>query len=259
MQYTEAILTDSFAQDYLRDLFLQQLGDIGFDSFVCDDQATSPVIHAYIQSEMLNEQNLRSLAAAAGVEVLSVTAVPDQNWNAAWEAEHPMMELPLGVRIVPHCAFGAGHHQTTGMMIDELLLTDLSGKSVLDMGCGTGVLGIFAAKRGAAHVVAVDIDDHSVDNARENAALNGVEMDVRLADTPPEGAYHLILANIHRNILLAQMPDYARLLRSGGQLWLSGFYAEDVPILTSAAEQLGLHATAVHSNEEWRMIQMSKL
>ena len=158
------------------------------------------------------------------------------------------------MKIVPHCAFGAGHHETTAMMIEEILNTDLEGKRVLDNGCGTGVLGIMAAKCGALNVVAVDIDDKSVDNSRENAELNGVEMDIRLGSVPPEGEYDLIMANIHRNILIAQMPLYKAYLADEGELWISGFMEEDCALLQEAALAQGLKMKATRENGEWRMM-----
>jgi ribosomal protein L11 methyltransferase len=121
------------------------------------------------------------------------------------------------------------------------------------------VLGIMAKKCGAAHVVAVDIDDKSVANSLENAAANAVELDVRLGDRPVEGAYDLILANIHRNILIEQMPAYAHNLRANGQLWLSGFYAEDIPYLVSAAESVALYLNSTHARGEWQMLQFEKI
>lgn len=250
MQYVEVKFDYSFEEEYLLDLFVQGLADRGFESFT--DEA------AYVPAQLFDEQALRAYADENGQKILSVTAVEDQNWNAAWEAEHPVQELPLGVKITPHCAFGAGYHETTAMMIEALLARDLSGQTVLDMGCGTGVLGIFAKKRGAEQVVAVDIDDKSVANTLENAADNGVTLDVRLSDTPPEGRYDLILANIHRNILIAQMPDYARFLKPGGELWLSGFYEADCAAILSEASRYGLATIDKKERGEWRWLALAK-
>ena len=200
--------------------------------------------------------------------------VPDENWNAVWEAEHPVQELPLGVKIIPHCAFGAGHHETTAMMIEALInfKSQISNFkfNVLDNGCGTGVLGISAKKLGAAHVLAVDIDDKSVQNTLENAALNGVELDVRLGSVNEQGersvlcqtegrsVFDLVLANIHRNILLAQMPIYARIIKEGGEVWMSGFYETDCPVLEEEAKKNGLQLIEVRANGEWRMMRCRK-
>ena len=149
------------------------------------------------------------------------------------------------------------------MMIAALVEAQEQGwftqkRNVLDMGCGTGVLGIMAKKCGATQVVAVDIDDKSVINTQENALANNVELDVRLGGTPPDGEYDLILANIHRNILIEHMPAYVKNLKAGGEIWLSGFYAEDIPYLSHAAEITGLHMTETRHTNEWQWLRFTK-
>ena len=258
MQYSVVHLTYSFAEEWEQDLLEQALCDIGFEVF---DEAD-----AYIQTAVLeeNQEALQALIAdTEGVALLSIEQCEDINWNAAWEAEHEIEELPLGVRITPHCAFGAGHHETTSMMIEALLDAQAQGyfvqaRHILDMGCGTGVLGIMAKKCGAESVVAVDIDDKSVANTLENAEANQVVLDVRLGSTPPDGEYDLILANIHRNILVEHMPAYAKSLKIGGEVWLSGFYAEDIPLLVNAAETIGLRHTETRHTNEWNWIRLVK-
>lgn len=258
MQYSVVHLIYSFSEEWQQDLFEQDLCDLGFEVFDGGD--------AYIQTNILNANRAPLddlIAGTEGVEMLDIEQCPDINWNATWEAEHEIQELPLGVRITPHCAFGAGHHETTSMMIEALIEAQEQGyfaqeRHVLDMGCGTGVLGIMAKKCGAAHVVAVDIDDKSVTNTLENAAANHVKLDVRLGDTPPAGEYHLILANIHRNILVAQIPLYAQYLKHGGEVWLSGFYADDIPYLMEAADAVGLQHIETRSKNEWQWIRLKK-
>lgn len=253
MRYHVLHIETTFAETWQADIFAQQISELGVDTIDGEDY--------YIQSEVW-EQNADEIEAfctsTEGVRLKSVEACPDENWNATWEAEHPMQELPLGIKIIPHCAFGAGHHETTSMMIDSLLAADLSNKNVLDHGTGTGVLAIFAKHLGAAQVIAVDIDKKSVENAKENAELNGEIIEVRLGDRVPKGLFDLILANIHRNVLLANMSAYAASLQAGGEVWLSGFYETDVPILTEAAEKEGLTLTQVLANGEWRMMKCQK-
>ena len=258
MQYSVVHLSYTFAEEWQQDLFEQAMCDIGFEVF--DDA------NAYIQTSVLEANSAaleELLAETAGVSLLGIEACEDINWNAAWEAEHEIVELPLGVRITPHCAFGAGHHETTGMMITALIEAQERGffsqaRNVLDMGCGTGVLGIMAKKCGAANVVAVDIDDKSVANSIENAAANEVEMDVREGSTPPDGEYDLILANIHRNILVEHMPAYAKSVTKGGEVWLSGFYAEDITYLEKAAEAEGMQHVETKERGEWRWMRLKK-
>ncbi len=264
MRYHVIHIKTSFAEEWQQDLFNQQLCDLGVDTI---DPGSEPELAGssdyYIPSDIwLQNQTVITEYLSSFRFLFSVDEVPDENWNAAWEAEHPVQELLLGVKIIPHCAFGAGYHETTSMMIGELLNTCLEGKTVLDNGCGTGVLGIFAKKQGAQEVIAIDIDDKSVRNTLENAALNGVEIDSRLGDLSsfnfPLSPFNLILANIHRNILLAQMPLYARCLVPGGELWMSGFYESDLPSLQSAAGQENLTVTGVLANGEWRLMKCRK-
>ena len=296
MQYSVAHFQTAFAEQWQADVFAQSLCDIGFDTIedTPSDNGNSQMVNckivncpivqslsAYIPTTQLDTAALQALVAQTeGVVLLSVEECPDENWNAVWESEHTAEQLPMDVVIIPHCAFGAGHHETTGMMIDALMERDLSGCRVLDNGCGTGVLGIFAAKRGADSVIAIDIDDKSVENTRENAARNGVTICAlqgtleTLADTrvcPDKSglkdqiansqivngqivqSFDLILANIHRNILLSQLPLYAQLSK---EVWLSGFYEQDAPTLIAAAEKVGLHVVGHNQRNGWSMLQL---
>ena len=255
MRYHCLHIHTNFAEEWQKDVFEQQLFDLGVDTIDGEDYYILSDTWAQNAGEI--EDYCRS---TEGVSFLQADECADKNWNAAWEAEHPVQELPLGIRIVPHCAFGAGHHETTSMLINSLLSSHLSGKNVLDYGTGTGVLAIFAKHLGAAKVVAVDIDEKSVENAKENAALNGEEIEVlhtSIYDFKFQ-IYDLILANIHRNILVDYMPSYAAALKEGGELWLSGFYEEDCPALQAAAEQQGLTLTDVLANGEWRLMRCRK-
>ena len=301
MQYSVAHFQTSFAEQWQADIFAQALCDIGFDTIedTPSDNGNSQMVNcqivnckivncqivqslsAYIPTAQLDKAALQALVAQTeGVSLLSVEECPDENWNAVWESEHAAEQLPMDVVIIPHCAFGAGHHETTGMMIDALMERDLSGYRVLDNGCGTGVLGIFAAKRGADSVIAIDIDDKSVENTLEDAARNGVTIralqgtletlaDARvrpdrsglkdqIANSQIENSqivksFDLILANIHRNILLSQLPLYAQLSK---EVWLSGFYEQDAPVLIAAAEKVGLHVVGHNQRNGWSMLQL---
>ena len=279
MKYHVLHITTDFAEEWQKEVFDQELCDLGVDTIDGAGLEPEQAGHAdyYIPSDLW-EQNQDAIQAqisdTEGATLLSVDEVPDENWNAVWEAEHPVQELPLGVKIIPHCAFGAGHHETTAMMIEALInfKSQISNFkfNVLDNGCGTGVLGIFAKKLGAAHVLAVDIDDKSVQNTLENAALNGVELDVRLGSVSEQGErsvlcqtegrtmFDLVLANIHRNILLAQMPIYARIIKERGEVWMSGFYETDCPALEEEAQKNGLRLIEVRANGEWRMMRCRK-
>lgn len=256
MKYSVVHLVVEGVEEWHLDLLTQDLADIGFDSFQNTDDDH---LDAYIPTSLLHLDQLQEvLSRYEDISAEEPEDCPDENWNAIWESEHEVEELPMGVRIIPHCAFGAGHHETTGMMIDALTKTSLAGKTVLDNGTGTGILGIMAMKCGAANVVAVDFDENSVNNAIENAEINGIHMEVLLGDTPAEGIYDLILANIHRNILQAQMPLYKEYTRQGGELWISGFIEEDILPLRCTAEENGFCHTETCKRGDWRMLRFTK-
>lgn len=211
----------------------------------------------------------------------------DKDWNAEWEQHYfqPILveagghtcsiastfhkdvpEAEYAIRIDPRMSFGTGHHQTTSQMISRILETDLSDKEVLDMGCGTSILAILARMRGAAHCWGVDIDEWCVENSRDNIAINGLDgIDVVLGDASSlagllgdaDRKFDLIIANINRNILLQDMDAYTRVLRSGGKIFMSGFYTEDIPVLEAAAAPLGLKLTDVRSRDNWACLQFS--
>ncbi|MBO4250648.1 MAG: 50S ribosomal protein L11 methyltransferase [Paludibacteraceae bacterium] len=257
MRYHVAHIETHFAEQWQLDVFEQSLFDLGFDTIDGQD--------AYIPSDSwkANQAEIKTLCAATeGVTLLGVEACPDENWNAVWESEHPLQNLPLDIQIVPHCAFGAGHHETTSMMVEELInlqfpISNFKFNRVLDHGTGTGILAIYAKKLGAEHVVAVDIDEKSVANAKENAARNNVEIEVmELSEFSfQHSAFNLILANIHRNILLEYMPQYAASLTVNGELWLSGFYEEDCASLIDAAQANGLRLLGKKENNQWYMLK----
>lgn len=255
MRYHVLHIKTDFAEEWQADVFNQQICELGVDTIDGEDY--------YIPSDILDAQikNLKSkILNTTGATLLGIDVCPDENWNAAWESEHPMQELPLDVKIIPHCAFGAGHHETTSMIINTLVAANLSDKNVLDHGTGTGVLAIFAKRLGAASVVAVDIDEKSVANAKENAELNNEKIKVLHSSSFDfqHSTFDLILANIHRNILIEYMPSYAAALKAGGELWLSGFFESDCPILQAAAEKEGLQLIDVLANGEWRLMRCRK-
>jgi ribosomal protein L11 methyltransferase len=159
-------------------------------------------------------------------------------------------------------AFGTGHHETTSSIIAELLEADLQGKSVLDMGCGTSILAILASMRGARRVTAIDIDDWCVNNSRDNIALNHCDnITVELGDAnilAGREPFDVVIANINRNILLADMPAYAAVMHSGSQLFMSGFYVEDIPAIQQKAESLGFRFEHHREKNRWAAVKFVK-
>ena len=174
-----------------------------------------------------------------------------------------MPEAEYAIKINPQMSFGTGHHQTTAQMLERLLDDEVHGLEVLDMGCGTGILAILASLRGAKHCVAVDFDEWCVRNTRDNLALNAVgeievvHGDAGVLESRPE-AFDLVIANINRNILLADLPRYVAAMRSGAYIYMSGFYTADVAPLRERAEALGLTFVDERSREDWACIKFVK-
>lgn len=251
------------------DILLAELAEVGFESFV----ETPSGLLAYIVKSDWHEGMVDDCYILKHPDVSiswSVTTLEPQNWNAVWEKSftpvivagqcnirapfHTPKKVACDIVIEPKMSFGTGHHETTHMMVRHLLDTDCVGKSVLDMGCGTGILGILAKKKGATRVDAVDIDPGCVLNARDNVERNGCE-DIRVFQgdsTVLTGKkYDLILANINRNSLLADIPHYAKCITPGGSLFLSGFYKEDVAAISSRCEAYGLTLEKKLEKNRW--------
>lgn len=248
------------------------LADFPFESFAEE----SGVLKAYLPKEALYgcKEEVDAVLAGFGVPGAAYIEIETQNWNALWESNFepvevdgactirapfsPAPERGLDIVIMPKMSFGTGHHATTWLMTAELMKRDLSGLSGLDMGSGTGVLAIVAVKRGAEHVDAVDIDDWAYENSRENIAENGVEGRVTpvLGDASAIAGreYDFILANINRNILLADMPRYAETLRAGGELIMSGILERDVQAIEERAAGLGLRPEGTRVREGWAVV-----
>ena len=251
------------------EILIAQLGYAGFESFVEHEQG----VLAYIQKAdwhdaILNEiQILKSSEFTISFQQKEIEQV---NWNAEWEKNftpivvddtcavrapfHTPFELPFEIIIEPKMSFGTGHHETTFMILQHLLETSCEGKTVLDMGCGTAVLAILAAMRGAIPVDAIDIDPWCVENSIENVARNGhAHINVLLGDASaiPSKKYDVIIANINRNILLTDMETYVSVLQEGGALFLSGFYKEDLPLITKSCNNLGLQFVQNKEKNNW--------
>jgi ribosomal protein L11 methyltransferase len=205
--------------------------------------------------------------------------LPQQNWNATWEAQFepvfigeelrivaPFHELPsfAGIEIVilPKMSFGTGHHQTTHLICQHMLSMDFKGKSVLDMGAGTGVLAILAEKLGAEQICALEIEVWSAENILENIALNKSERISAIhggAESIPQQSFEVILANINKNVLLEQLPNYSQVLSANGLLLLSGFFVTDAPDLVAASAKHGFEWVKTAELENWAVVLLKKI
>lgn len=278
MRYSVVHLFFSDPENFVADILAAQLGKIGFESFMTTDEG----LDAFIQEDNLNEQAINQVIADFPFDTsiaFTVENVESKNWNEEWEKYffEPIVidnkcvihssfhkdfpKLEYDVTIDPKMAFGTGHHETTSLMVSEILENDFSGKTVLDMGCGTSILAILASMRGAERLMAIDIDDWCVENSLDNLKLNNIHnVEVALGDASllQGKTFDVILANINRNILMNDMAIYANSLPEGGQLIISGFYTEDIPIIEKEAEKYGLSLQYAREKNNWAAVKMVK-
>lgn len=266
-----------------RDLLTDALGEAGFETF----EDTEDGIKGYVQESLFDDNAMNDVISNFMLPDVTINAniqeAEYKNWNEEWEeagferinindsitiydARHDDgngIASGISIGIETKQAFGTGTHETTRMIVSTLLNIDLKGKRVLDCGCGTGILGIAASKLGASEVVGYDIDEWSSENAIHNAELNGVgNMKVMLGDASVlksvEGKFDVVLANINRNILLADMPAFVSVMADNSLLILSGFYASDVDLLIEKASSLGLSKIDTKSDSEWTCLVLKK-
>ncbi|PWL24395.1 MAG: 50S ribosomal protein L11 methyltransferase [Fluviicola sp. XM-24bin1] len=259
------------------EILVAELADLGFDSFVETDNGVTAYGDAGLDHQSILEQTSLHNGFEGSYKI-ETKIIPHQNWNAQWEADfqpvyvenyasilapfHDTDNAPgLIVTIQPKMSFGTGHHQTTWMMTKALFELDKIAPNVLDMGTGTGVLAIVAEKLGAEHVLAVDIEEWSAENAAENAQLNNctkVETVWGDVDKIPSEPFGLILANINKNVLKAQMPVYSRNLEPNGTLLLSGFFETDIKEMETFCREYDLIPVKRFQKDEWAAIQLRK-
>lgn len=269
MDYIELQITLNPTQPFT-EIFVGALGEMGFESFVESETG----LLAYIQADLYRE-NMESESWAWQLPDVKIETVrkliPRVNWNDEWEKNFepilvddsvyiyapfhpPKPQFEHNLLIEPKMSFGTGHHQTTHMMVQHLLQTDVVEKNVLDMGCGTGVLAILAAQRGAAQITAIDIDDWAVENTRENAQRNQAGHIVAKkggAEILGNETFDVILANINKHVLLADMAVYSRVLNPGGTIIFSGFYTHDLDDLVAEAMKYNLVLKTSKTRDNW--------
>lgn len=281
MKYLEFKFEFKPNNEIISDILMSVLGDVGFESFVYEES----ILLAYIQVDTFKEETLKDALQDFPIEIESISytyqEAEDKNWNEEWEKNffQPIIignecaihstfhkdipKVKYDIIINPQMAFGTGHHETTSLILAELLKTELKNKSVLDMGCGTSILAILAHKRGATPITAVDIDTWCVDNSIDNCQLNNTaDILVELGDAnilKGKGPFDLIIANINRNILLQDMDKYVDVLASKGTLLMSGFYTEDIPLLQKKGEELGLVFDTTNNKNNWACLLLKKL
>lgn len=281
MKYIEVKFNTIPDTEVVKDVLSAVIGEIGFESFVYGDNGMT----AYIQQKLFDENRLEQAISNFPIENVqigyAVKEAEDKNWNKVWE-ENFFTPIVVGDRCVihstfhkdvpeaqydiiinPQMAFGTGHHETTSLILEELLDAELEGKSVLDMGCGTSILAILASMRGAGKLLAVDIDNWCVENSKDNFRLNNINnIEVVEGDASilsDKGPFDVVIANINRNILTADMHSYVERMNPGAIIYMSGFYIDDIPVIRKEAEKNGLFF--VHHNEKnrWADVMFRKL
>ena len=278
MKYFEVTFSANPCNETITDILSALTAEIGFESFVeCEGG-----MQAYIQQSLFDEEALKSIIADFPIPettiTYTITEPEDKDWNEEWEKnffqpiviedrcvihstfhkDYPKAEYDIVIN--PQMAFGTGHHETTSSILGELLDADLKGKSVLDMGCGTSILAILASMRGADPVTAIDIDDWCVNNSRDNIALNNINnITVELGDASLlEGRkpFDVIIANINRNILLNDMAAYTACMHKGSEIYMSGFYVQDIDAIRSKGESLGLKFVHYREKNNWAAVKL---
>ncbi len=275
--YTKVKFTVTPNEEIATDVLAALLADTGFESFVPEEDGLS----AYVPQALYNADAVASVVAGfplPGYEISHESEfIEGEDWNAEWEKNY-FQPIVLGedcvihstfhkdvpkarydILIDPKMAFGTGYHQTTCHMLRAILNSEMQGKSVLDMGCGTALLAILARKHGATDVVAIDIDEFAYENAKENVVLNGTpDIEVRLggAEAIKESdSFDFVIANINRNILLMDIVNYVRAMHAGSQLFISGFYTDDMDILKEEVARHGLRYLDYAEENRWAMMR----
>lgn len=275
MNYTELTFTIEPYSEAIADALIAELGNIGYEGFSYTDQG----FMAYIPTENYNPQALKGLQVLQYFSeryriTISSQDIEDQDWNKIWEENftpivvdnriqvragfhEPIPGIEYEIIIEPKMSFGTGHHSTTALMLKTILnhASLFLNKRVLDMGCGTGILSIMAAKAGAQEITGIDIDEWAFNNATENIRNNNLNnISIKIGDAAllkNEKPFDIILANINRNILLNDMPNYTERLNPGGYLIMSGFYLQDLPMIREKAETLGLIFEGYREDNQW--------
>ena len=276
MEYTEVDIrlkqVDPFA-----DILVARLNEIEFESYTEDEDG----VKAYVQTHLLDENAVKEIIAeVAKLCELSYTIekIKQVNWNDQWEknfdpvhindkcvirahfhAAFPAIEQEI--IITPKMSFGTGHHETTSLVMNEMFGIDFLAKSVLDMGSGTGILAILAAKLGASSLIGIDFDEWAFENAVENAELNSVT-NIKFihgdAGAIGDTKFDIILANINRNIILQDIATYVGAMNLQSEILFSGFLKEDIPLILEKSEQLGLELVVSKHNKKWQMLHLKK-
>jgi ribosomal protein L11 methyltransferase len=276
MEYTEVDIRLKEVNPFA-DILVAKLNEIEFESYVEDENG----VKAYVQTQLLNKDAVKEIISEiSDLTELSFTInkVKQENWNAQWESNYspvvinkdcvirahfhnPFPDFKHEIIITPKMSFGTGHHETTSLMMNEMFALDFKGKSVLDMGSGTGILAILASKLGAENLVGIDFDEWAFINAQENAELNNIS-NIQFvhgdATAVGKAKYDVILANINRNIILNDIEIYVGAMDDSAEILLSGFLKEDISLILEKTKQLGLKLVVSKNKNKWQILHLKR-
>jgi ribosomal protein L11 methyltransferase len=277
MEYIEIDIRLKLANPYA-EIFIARLNEIKYESFSTDEVG----LKAYIRSDLFNKKKLTEIVddISSFTKIdLSINAIKKENWNADWENNYSPVHInkdcvirahfhdrfpniEYEIIITPKMSFGTGHHETTFLVMNQIFELNLEGKQVLDIGSGTGVLSILASKLGAKKIVGIDIDKWAYENAIENSKLNNIsniQFIEGTAESIGKKMYDVVLANINRNIILADIQKYTRAMRPKSDMILSGFLKQDVKIILNKIKQLKFNLVASKNKNKWQMLHLRRV
>tara|TARA_B100000768_G_scaffold20604_1_gene18392 strand:- start:914 stop:1747 length:834 start_codon:yes stop_codon:yes gene_type:complete len=276
MEYTEIDIRVSPVVPFT-DILVARLNEIDFESYIEDDNG----VKAYVQTHLLDENTVKEIineVAKLCDLSFSISKVKQENWNKNWENNfkpvhindkcvirahfhNTFPDLEHEIIITPKMSFGTGHHETTFLVMNEMFAMDFKDKTVLDMGSGTGVLAILAAKLGATSLIGIDFDQWAFENAVENAQINAISTISFLhgdSNLIGDEKFDIILANINRNIILQEISIYVNAMNNNSEIIFSGFLIDDVPLILEKSEQLGLNLIVSKHKNKWQMLHLKK-
>jgi len=280
MDYIELSCSINPFNEETADIIIAELSDLDYESFTTDNN----ILNAYIQESLFDIEKVNDNIIISNLKEnfdisFSFQKIINKDWNAEWESNfNPLLiedkvyirasfhqknpKCQYDIVIDPKMSFGSGHHSTTSMMVSYILESDVSQKKILDMGCGTSLLGIFASLRGANCITGIDIDEWAYNNSLENIKLNNIKNlnilqgDANLLNNLDN--FDIILANINRNILLNDMDKYINVLNKNGELIMSGFYSEDLPLIENKAKEFGMKYISHKTDLNWIAVKFIK-
>ena len=276
MEYTEIDIRLNPVLPFA-DILVARLNEIEFESYCEDENGVKAYVQTHLLDEIAVKEIINDVAKLCELSYM-ITKTKQENWNKKWENNFEPVhindkcvirahfhaafsDVEHEIIITPKMSFGTGHHETTSLVMNEMFGIDFTNKSVLDMGSGTGVLAILAAKLGAISLIGIDFDEWAYENAVENAKINSISTIIFMhgdAEAIGDATFDIILANINRNIILQDIAAYVNAMNINSEIIFSGFLKEDIPLILEKSEQLGLDLVVSKHKNKWQMLHLKK-